>query len=377
MSKDGFFSPTGLSRSILLGLILATAGCHATSGYTQNRSGMKHYNRGNYAEARQRFARAVADDPYNPDYRYNLAMALQKQGDIGGAEKIMRHNLTIDAMHQPTYHSLAQVLNNQGRVDEAQDLVAGWAETQPYVAESNLELAFLQRESGNVTGAEQSLRNALRAQPTHPTALAHLGQIYQESGRPDLAAAYYQRSLAAKWDQPEVKSRLATLTGSTPSQRGNRRSAMMQNSLESTMMAGGPVMTSSPSMVVNERFTSDVQALTYEDGDQPQRSRSRRRGRGQQDGQVIAAYPLPNFDSPEFPGVPATTVVSGQSNEVFLPPVVTSDPNAMPQMPVPDMSTTQLPLPGNAPPLIPQADPAHAMEPVPEMTAAIPVVDPH
>ena len=244
MSKDGLLSPTGFSRAVVLGLILITAGCNATSGYTMNRSGMKQYQRGNYAQARHRFARAIADDPHNPDYRYNLAMSLQKKGDAAAAEKILRHNLTVDAMHQPTYHSLAQVLNSQGRSAEAQDLIAGWAETQPYVAESNLELAFLQRESGNVAGAEQSLRNALRANPTHPTALAHLGQIYQESGRPDLATAYYQRSLASKWDQPEVQSRLATLVEPGSISRNNRRSALMQNSLDGPMLAGGPVMSS-------------------------------------------------------------------------------------------------------------------------------------
>lgn len=105
MSKDGLLSPTGISRAVVLGLILITAGCNATSGYTMNRSGMKQYQRGNYAQARHRFARAIADDPHNPDYRYNLAMSLQKQGDVATAEKILRHNLTVDAMHQPTYHS--------------------------------------------------------------------------------------------------------------------------------------------------------------------------------------------------------------------------------------------------------------------------------
>ena len=374
MSKDGLLSPTGISRAVVLGLILITAGCNATSGYTMNRSGMKQYQRGNYAQARHRFARAIADDPHNPDYRYNLAMSLQKQGDVATAEKILRHNLTVDAMHQPTYHSLAQVLNSQGRSAEAQDLIAGWAETQPYVAESNLELAFLQRESGNVAGAEQSLRNALRANPTHPTALAHLGQIYQESGRPDLATAYYQRSLASKWDQPEVQSRLATLVEPGSIARNNRRSALMQNSLDGPMLAGGPVMSSSPSMAVADPYSSDPQAVAFEDVNANPRSRARRRGRGQQDGQVVAAYPLPNFDSPELVGMPAGSV-PGQTSQVFLPPIVTNEPTAMPQMS--EMTSSPIPVMASGPPLIPQADPAHSVDAGSEMTASIPVVDPH
>jgi hypothetical protein len=49
----------------------------------------------------------------------------------------------------------------QGRAPEAQDLVAGWVATQPYVPEANIEMAWLQRESGDIPGAEQSLQTAL------------------------------------------------------------------------------------------------------------------------------------------------------------------------------------------------------------------------
>ena len=182
-------------------------------GYMVNRSGMKQYARGHYALARHRFAKAVASDPGNPDYRHNLAMALQKQGDVAGSEKILRHNLTMNAMHQPTYHSLAQLMISQGRAPEAQELLTAWVSTQPYVPEANIEMAWLQRESGDIAGAEQSLQQALKANPTNAIALSHMGQLYQTAGRQDEAVAYYQRSLAAHWDQPEVQSRLATMTG--------------------------------------------------------------------------------------------------------------------------------------------------------------------
>ena len=374
MRMDGPLSSSSLFRACLLGLLLINVGCNAANGWAMNRSGMKQYKRGNYAQARHQFARAIADDPYNPDYRHNLAMALQKQGDATSAERILRHNLTVDAMHQPTYHALAQILTSEGRTGEAQDLIAGWAETQPYVPEANLELAWLQRETGNVAGAEQSLRNALKADPTHPTALAHLGQLYHESGRPDQAAAYYQRSLAAKWDQPEVQSRLATLTEPGSANRVSRRSAMMQNSISSPTMANGPMMMSTPMMTQSFPAGLDSQALVLEDVHANPKPRVSRRGRSSQDGQVIAAYPLPNFDSPNLAGMPAGTV-AGPTGMVFQQPTIASDPMSAPQ--VVDSSYSPTPMMAGVPPLIPQADPAHSSDGSGEMTASTPVVDPY
>jgi len=373
MRMDGLLSSSGLFRAFVVCLLLVNVGCNAANGWAMNRSGMKHYKRGNYAQARHQFARAIADDPYNPDYRHNLAMSLQKQGDPVAAERILRHNLTVNAMHQPTYHSLAQILTTEGRTGEAQELIAGWAETQPYVPEANLELAWLQREMGNTAGAEQALRNALKANPTHPTALAHLGQLYQEQGQTDQATAYYQRSLAAKWDQPEVQSRLATLTEPGPQNRNSRRSAMMQNPVVQPMMAeGGSMIVSSP-MVSQATYATDVQAI--EGISANPKPRISRKGRSQ-DGQVIAAYPLPNFDSPTSTGL-AAGPTPGQQEIVFQPPVIASQPMMASQLPATDTSYSPNPQIAGVPPLIPQADPAHLQESFPEATASIPVVEPH
>ncbi|MDA0831662.1 MAG: tetratricopeptide repeat protein [Planctomycetota bacterium] len=179
-----------------------------------NQSGTAYFERGQYAWARGDFERAVADQPDNADYIHNLAAAMKKQGDLVGAEQTYRRALTIDPSHQPSYHSLAQLYIESGRQGEALALAQEWADIEPYKAEPFVELAFVQRELGDTAGSEQSLRSALQANPRHPKALAHLGQVYQDSGRTDQAAALYQHSLAQQWYQPEVQSRLVTLQGS-------------------------------------------------------------------------------------------------------------------------------------------------------------------
>jgi Tfp pilus assembly protein PilF len=210
-----------------------------------NNSGMGYYQQGNYAMARHEFAVAVAEAPWNPDYRHNLALSMKRMGDVAGAERVLRHNLTINAMHQPTYHSLAHLLNEQGRQGEAYELVQTWSESQPYMAAAHIEMAWLQREMGNLPEAERELRHALQIEPYNPTALAHLGQIYQDAGQTTQAATLYQRSLAVHWDQPQVQTRLASIVPDALPGLGGPQMARYSPMLpppafDGAMMASGP-----------------------------------------------------------------------------------------------------------------------------------------
>src|SRR5262245_16357766 len=143
---------------IACAITVCCTGCGATGGWMMNNSGMGYYQQGNYAMARREFAVAVAEAPWNPDYRHNLALAMKRMGDSNGAERVLRHNLTVNTMHQPTYHSLAQLMNEQGRQGEAYELVQSWTETQPYMASAHIEMAWLQRETGNLPESERELR---------------------------------------------------------------------------------------------------------------------------------------------------------------------------------------------------------------------------
>jgi tetratricopeptide (TPR) repeat protein len=206
---------------LALAALVALAGCNPMASWTNNQSGKAFYRAGRYAEAREEFRRASADSPRNPDYIHNYATASRRAGDHGAAEQAYRQALLLDPGHQPSYHGLAVTFKETGRTDEAQSLLASWAATQPYSEKPYIEMAWLQREMGDLTGAERSLAQALQIRPGHPLALANLGQVYEETARPQLALAAYQRSLGIDWNQPQVATRVARIRNSGSAMGGS------------------------------------------------------------------------------------------------------------------------------------------------------------
>jgi Tfp pilus assembly protein PilF len=214
------------------------AGCRSANGYVANRSGKANYKRGNYMVARQEFQRAVMDDPWNADYRHNLAASMAKLGDPITAERVYQDAINADPGHQPSYHGLARLMQQQGRAAEATNMLQTWAGVEPYSAAPYVEMAWLQRETGDFASAERTLRQALKVEPRHPIALAQLGQVYQDTGQSDRALAMYQGSLQSRWYQGDVHKRVAAL-------RRERRMGPY-GSMLAAQPGFGPVMASQP-----------------------------------------------------------------------------------------------------------------------------------
>jgi Tfp pilus assembly protein PilF len=141
-------------------------GCNSVNGYVMNESGKAYYRRGDYTAARHEFERALMDSPENSNYAYNVAAAMQQQGDVMAAEKMYQHALVIDPSHEPSYEGLAHLLYNNERTGEAEQLLTAWSESQPYDENASLALGRMHDNMGNSSAADMAYDRALAANPT-------------------------------------------------------------------------------------------------------------------------------------------------------------------------------------------------------------------
>jgi len=82
------------------------------------------------------------------------------------------------------------------RLDEAQALVQRALAEEPYNSAYLDSLGWVYFKQNKFADAEAALRKALERDPHDPTMHLHLGDIYAKSGRPEMAAAEWEKSLA-------------------------------------------------------------------------------------------------------------------------------------------------------------------------------------
>jgi tetratricopeptide (TPR) repeat protein len=213
---------TRLSRQVWLVVSLALfsaicTGCQMAS-HTQNAEGVTMFQQAYYEGALQRFHQASQNDPNNADAYYNLGATYHRlaklhnqKTDLQQAESYYHQCLDHNINHQDCYRGLAVLLVEEGRTQDAFQLVQNWEQRSPSLAAPKIELARLYDEGGNKSAAKQQLTEALAVDPNNARALAALGKLREDSGETAQAIANYQRSLAINRYQPQVAQRMASL----------------------------------------------------------------------------------------------------------------------------------------------------------------------
>lgn len=121
---------------------------------------------------------------------------LDRRGKTNDAEAVFRKALTLDPDNSLTLNYLGYMLaDHNQKLEEALALIQKAVKLDPqnYAFLDSLGWAYF--KLGKYDLAESNLRKAVERNSTDPTVHAHLGELYEKTGRLKLAAAQWEASL--------------------------------------------------------------------------------------------------------------------------------------------------------------------------------------
>ena len=159
------------------------------------------YERGRrYADAEKsaRAAEAVAGQPRDNEMTWFLLGAIyERQKFFDKAETEFKKALAVNPKSAAVLNYYGYMLGDLGiRLDEAQSLVQRALDEDPYNGAYLDSLGWIYFKQNKLADAEATLRKALERDSHDPTMHSHLGDVYAKSGRPELAFAEWEKSLA-------------------------------------------------------------------------------------------------------------------------------------------------------------------------------------
>lgn len=146
-----------------------------------------------YAPAYQLLTQAMAQDPQEVEWAYELATVAEKMGKFDEMEQLLRRVIATKPDYHPAYNALGYSLADRNlRLPEARKLIQKaleFAPEDPFIIDS---LGWVEFRSGNLAEALRLLQGAFNTRPD-PEIAAHLGEVLWTLG---------DKALATKiWDQ--------------------------------------------------------------------------------------------------------------------------------------------------------------------------------
>ncbi|MHB8909941.1 MAG: tetratricopeptide repeat protein [Syntrophales bacterium] len=140
----------------------------------------------------------------NDRAHFNLAVELEKRGQVDAAITNYQKALEIKPVDSKAHNNLAMALEGQGQVDAAIAHYRKALEIKPadVKAHNNLGLALAGR--GQIDEAFAHFQQALEIQPNDANALNSLGLVLALRGQVDKAIAHYRKALEIKPDYADA-----------------------------------------------------------------------------------------------------------------------------------------------------------------------------
>ncbi len=149
------------------------------------------------AEKAVRSAEKLARTPTEKEtVGFLLGGMYERQKKYEQAEQAFKSVLALDSRNAPTLNYFGYMLAERGqRLDEAADMLRRALEIDPSNAAYLDSMGWIYYKENNLPEAEKYIRKAIGRESHDPTMLTHLGDVLAKSGRPELAAVEWEKSL--------------------------------------------------------------------------------------------------------------------------------------------------------------------------------------
>jgi Flp pilus assembly protein TadD len=158
------------------------------------------YERGRHykeAEEAARTAEAIPGDPHDNEMVWFLLGAIyERQKFYDRAETEFKKTLEVNPRNAPVLNYYGYMLGDLGiRLDEAEALVQRALKEEPHSGAYLDSLGWIYFRENKLADAEATLRKAVAIESHDATIRSHLADVYAKSGRMDLAAIEWEKSL--------------------------------------------------------------------------------------------------------------------------------------------------------------------------------------
>ncbi len=149
--------------------------------------------RGDFARARDLYAKAIESDGGNANLHNNLGSVYRAMGDLDRAEEEFRRAIRLDSHLAAAWSNLGVLLDSRGRNKEAISALEQSSSIDPSNVGTKVNLALQYHAAGLYANARKLLEEALRARPALPEAHYALAKTLEAQG--EKVAAIEQYSL--------------------------------------------------------------------------------------------------------------------------------------------------------------------------------------
>jgi len=149
--------------------------------------GRTYYDRNQHLKARGQFDAVLEKDPDYPWLHYHLSMLHSNRGDVQAAIRELEKELELHPSHAQARLELGEWLVKTGRYEDALTHLSQVKQEEVHPVDLNYAVAKAHRGLGNPGQALEAARKCVEMDPGFTDAHYLLGQLYRETGKPDLA----------------------------------------------------------------------------------------------------------------------------------------------------------------------------------------------